>query len=111
MNTGGLIIWLLSCGLCTAAFAAISLWATKRKTPMHFFSGEEIPAEKVSDIPAWNAACAKMWGVYAAAFGVTTLLGFVSMPAAVVMLVLCCTVGVGALLAVNARIRKKYWVK
>lgn len=108
MNTGGLIIWLLATGLCTAAFAAISLWAAKRKTPMHFWSGEKIQAEKVSDISAWNAACAKMWGWYAVAFAVTGLMRLVSEGAAIAMMVLCCTVGVGVLLAVNARIRKKY---
>ena len=108
MNIGGTIIWLLCCALCAAAFAAVSLWARKRKTPMHFWSGEEIPPEKVIDIPAWNAAYAKMWGAYAVAFAVTGLMWLVSQGAAIAMMVLCCTVGIGALLAVNARIRKKY---
>lgn len=108
MNIGGLIIWLLCCGVCTAAFAAISLWARKRKTPMHFFSGEEIPAEKVTDVQAWNQAYSRLWGAYAAAFGATGALGFVSQTAAIVMLALCCTAGIAALVAVNAKIRKRY---
>lgn len=108
MDTGGRIIWLLCTGLCTALFGGISLWATKRKTPMHFWSGEEIPAEKVSDIPAWNVAYAKMWGVYAAIFALSGLLVFWSQTAAIVLLVLSCTVGCGVLVAVSERIRKRY---
>lgn len=111
MTNAGLIIWLLSCWLCAGIYAAISLWARKRKAPMHFWAGEEIPAEKVTDVPAWNRAHSRLWAAYAAAFAVTGLLGFVSKTAAIVTLVLCCTVGIVALVAVNARIRKKYMVK
>ena len=34
----------------------ISLWAFRRKTPMHFWAGATVKPEEINDIPAYNRA-------------------------------------------------------
>ena len=64
----GSIIMLMCSLFCSCAFLGISLWARKRKDPMHFYSGVAVDPKTVSDIPAYNLKNARMWLVFSVPF-------------------------------------------
>ena len=78
----GSIVMLMCSLICSGAFLGISVWARRRKDPMHFYSGVPIDPKTVSDIPAYNLANARMWLVFSIPFILATLAGIVSFFAA-----------------------------
>ena len=76
----GAIICLAISWACGAIFYGIGWWADRKKTPMGFWSGMELKAEWVRDIPAYNHENAVMWKVYSIPYflcGILGLLGIV----------------------------------
>ena len=71
MNAGkifGAIIMAL-CGFgCGALFFGIGVWATKRKDPMHFYSGTTVDPKTISNVPAYNRANGRMWKQFSVPF-------------------------------------------
>lgn len=45
-------------------FIGVGIYSSKRKTPMHFWSGATVKSEEISDIYAYNEANGIMWIVY-----------------------------------------------
>ena len=73
------IIMCMSTFGCGIAFFCIGLWAKRRKDPMHFYSGTTVDPKTISDIPAYNAANAKLWQWYAVPYllsGICAILAF-----------------------------------
>ena len=111
------MIMMIGCGFgCGALCYGLGVWAAKRKTPMGFWTGVEIDPKKVSDIPAYNRANARMWKLYSIPYWLTGLAGFVSIfdirasALAGILILLGCTVGIGWLIWVYKRICKRYMV-
>ena len=52
----GNVIWYIVMFGCAALFFGIGIWAQKRKTPMHFWTGVEVRAEEITDIRRYNEA-------------------------------------------------------
>ena len=96
-------ILLLSCMLCGAIFLGLGAYSVKKKTPMNFWSGVEVPSESISDIPAYNRGVGRLWGGYSAVW-------FISGLTALWRCVLG-AVGAVVLVLVYKRIEKKYRVK
>ena len=96
------------CWLCALLFGLIALWAFKRRTPMHFWSGSTVEPEEITDIPAYNRANGIMWAVYAASMALAGMAGLFSAIAGTVLLVAICVPGAAVLFIVYRRIYKKY---
>ena len=104
----GLIIWLVISFGCAALFFGIGLYAQRLEKPMWFWSGIEVKAEDVTDVAAYNRANARMWKRYSLWFWVSGFLYILSPTAAVVVLMLGCTVGGGLLIANYKAIERTY---
>ena len=61
MSFSELVTFIGCFGVCGLVFAAIGIWALCRKTPMHFWAGDTIPAEKISNVKKYNLANGIMW--------------------------------------------------
>lgn len=101
---------------CGAVFFGIGIWASKRKDPMHFYSGTKIDPKTISDIPAYNRENSRMWKLYSIPYwlaGVCGMFGVFQSWAAIlglVLIVAACTAGIWWLLREYKRIATKYHV-
>lgn len=109
-----LVVSLACYGGSAILFYGIGLWAARRKTPMHFYAGTTIDPLRVSDIPAYNRACGRMWKWYSVPFFLAAL---VSVPAVryqwlhilgLILVALACTLGLWWLIRSYRRIEQKY---
>ena len=75
---GGILTLAIS-WICGALFYGIGWWSDRKKTPMGFWSGMELKAEWVRDIPAYNHECAIMWKVYSIPYFICGILGLLGM--------------------------------
>lgn len=91
-----------------AVYLVTGLFCMRRKTPMRLSFISKTPAEKISDIPAYNKEIGKMW----CAMAVFLLAGGGAMMAnpafSVLFFVVASTVGVGGVAWWQSRIEKKY---
>jgi len=102
------IIFAAVCGLCALIFGAIALWASKRQTPMHFWSGTVVRPEEITDITSYNRENAIMWAIYAVSMVVAGIVSLFSVLAGAALLVVICTWGVIILINTYKRIHSKY---
>ena len=92
---------------CAASFTALGVYAWKRKKPMWFYSGSEVKPWQIRDIPAYNRANGIMWLVFSLGFWAAAVLGLFNVPAAGVLTMLTCLLGIPGLLIAYKRIYNK----
>ena len=119
MNAGKILgaIVMALCGFgCGALFFGIGVWATKRKDPMHFYSGTTVDPKTISNVPAYNRANGKMWKQFSVPFWMCGVLAIGSLWAdwcavgyTILIFVGSIAGGVGLVLRYN-KIRQKYAV-
>ncbi len=107
----GKLILVFLCMLCGAIFLGIGGYGARRKTPMNFWSGVEVPSESISDIPAYNRAVSRLWGGYSAVWFISGLIALWSPMAATVLMCVLGAAGAVLLVLIYKRIEKKYRVK
>lgn len=93
---------------CAATFTALGIFAWKRKKPMWFWSGSEVKAWQLRDVPAYNRANGIMWLVFSLGFWASAVLGCFNVPAAGILVMVSCLVGIPGLVIAYNRIYKKY---
>ena len=108
---GGIVIMVFCCVLCGSIFSGMSVWAKKRKDPMHFYSGTTVDPKTVSDIPAYNKENSKMWMIYSVPFWASGVVSFFHMGAAAVIVTVACFPGFLWLIFRYKRICKKYIIR
>jgi len=64
------------CLFCSLPFGVITIWAFKRKDPMHFWSGSTINPEEITNIHLYNRANGLMWLIYTICMVVTGIVSF-----------------------------------
>ena len=96
------------CWFCALIFGVMALWAFKRRTPMHFWSGSTVHPDEITDIPAYNRANGMMWAVYAACMALAGIVALFSIAAGTVLLLTACLPGIVVLIIVYKRIYHKY---
>ena len=106
--TFGSLLFACICWFCALIFGTIALWAFKRNTPMHFWSGSTVHAEEITDIPAYNRANGMMWAAYAACMILSGIVALFSITAGTVLLLIVCLPGTVVLIIVYKRIYRKY---
>ena len=87
------IIMILCCMLCGLPFWLLAAVGRKGKEPLNFWSGDDRLKAKIADVAAYNHAMGKMYFVYGSLFILAAVLAVFSMVAAVVLLILNCTLG------------------
>lgn len=93
---------------CAASFTALGIFAWKRKKPMWFWSGSEVKPWQIRDIPAYNRANGLMWIIFSMGFWASAVLSLFNVPAAGVLAMVTCVLGIPGLVIVYNRIYKKY---
>jgi hypothetical protein len=106
----GGILFAIICGFTGLVMWLIALWAFKRKTPMHFWSGSEVKPEEIKDIPAYNRENGIMWIVYGCGFLVPAIIGLFDISAGAILVGVVSTAGIVPLLLNYRRIYDKYKV-
>ena len=104
----GKVIFAGTCWFCAVIFFAMALWAKKRKTPMHFWSGSTVQPEEIKDIPAYNRANAIMWSIYGFCFIISGIAGLVNIMTGTVLLMALCLPGIVVLILAYRHIYKRY---
>lgn len=94
--------------ICGALFAGIGLYAWKRKTPMHFWSGTKIKAGEISDVAAYNRANGLMWIGFSLLFWLSGLVGCWNAAAAGILEAVAFLIALPLLPLVYQRIYRKY---
>ena len=102
------IIFAAICWFCALMFGLIALWAFKRKTPMHFWSGSTVKPEEIKDIPAYNKENGMMWLKYTAAIVITGAVSLWSVVIGAILLIVVCVPGIAFLVISYKRIYNKY---
>ena len=93
---------------CAALFTGIGIYAMRRKKPMHFYAGSEVKPWQIRDIPAYNRANGWMWIGYSLGFWASAILGLINVPAAGILVMVVCVLGIPGLVITYNRIYKKY---
>lgn len=91
-----------------AFFTGLGIYAMRRKKPMWFWSGSEVKAWQIRDIPAYNRANGWMWIGYSLGLWVSAILGLFNVPAAGILVMVVCVLGIPGLVIAYNRIYKKY---
>ena len=105
---GSVIIWLVIMAPISAFFTGLGIYAWRRKKPMWFWSGSTVKEEEISNIPAYNRANGIMWIVFSLFFWASTILGFVSLKIAALVMIIGCVLCVPGLPITYNAIYKKY---
>ena len=107
----GLIIMVGSCWLCAAIFCGVAFWSSKRKDPMHFWTGSTVDPKTISDISSYNRENAVMWYVYSAFYWLSGIVAFFHMMTAVVIMVIAAVPGLLVLVKWYNHIHNKYMIR
>ena len=113
-SIAGAIIMSLCCFGSALTFVGIAVWAKKSKKPINFWSGISVPADKVTDVSAYNHANAVMWSVYSVPFWLAGLvgsfgvLGDIYTIVAAILLSVACFPGAFLLIWAYRKIEKRY---
>ena len=91
-----------------ALFTGIGIFAMRRKKPMWFYAGSEVKPWQIKDVPAYNKANGWMWIVFSLVFWAAALLSLFDTPAAGILLVVGCLVGIPGLVIAYGRIYRRY---
>ena len=91
-----------------AFFTGLGVFAMRREKPMWFYSGSEVKPWQIRDIPAYNRANGWMWIGYSLGFWAAAILGCFHVPAAGILVMVTCLLGIPGLLIAYNRIYKKY---
>lgn len=111
ITMGEHIIWLVIMIPVCLLLTGIGICALRSKKPMWFWSGTEVKAEEIGDVPAYNRANGTMWIAYSLMFWLSTAAGLVNMKTGGVLLVVSSTGGSVLLMLAYHRILNKYRAK
>ena len=107
----GTVIFITTAWGCAALFFGMGIFAERREKPMWFWSGDSGKDINVTDVKAHNRAHGIMWKRYSIWFWLSGAVYFFSAMAAVVIMILSCTVGIFGLFRDYNKIEKKYIIK
>lgn len=95
--------------ICATVFIGIGIFALKKKTPMHFWSGTRVKTEEISDVKAYNKANGTMWIAYGSTFILSAILSILfDSNIGGILLAISSTLGLVILIIVYRRIYSRY---
>ncbi len=98
----GNIIMLVCMWFCAGLFLGFGLYALRREEPMWFWSGEKVPKDTVTDVPAYNKAHSRLFLLYSLPWWLGGLLGLAHPLAAAIV------AGLAWLIWSHGNIEKRY---
>ena len=110
----GLIVIVWFVGGCGILFAGIGFWAARNKKPVGFWTGREVKAETVTDIPAYNRENARMWYLYSVPYFLSVVFGILDIwfdwadTVTFALIILASTLGLWWLIRTYRKIEKRY---
>ena len=104
----GCIIWCATIFGCAALFLGIGIYAARLEKPMWFWSGVAVAPASITDVKQYNAENARMWALYSLWYWAAGFLWFWWPSAAVIVLIISATVGIGLLVRTYLKIERKY---
>lgn len=104
----GDIIWYVTMFGCAVLFVGIGVYARRIAKPMWFWAGSTVDPSTIADVKAYNRENAKMWFIYSLWYWVAGIAWIWSFAAAMIALVLGCSVGIVNLVRTYQKIEKKY---
>lgn len=104
----GRIVMLIILTPLSILFAAIGIYAWRRKKPMWFWAGTEVTESEIRDIPAYNRANGIMWIIFSLVWWAATIIGICNVSIAENIIGGGCLLGFPALIIVWRKIYKKY---
>ncbi len=93
---------------CAVIFLAIAIYFRQKDTPAHFWSGSTVEPWEIRDIPAYNRANARMWGIYGALWVVIGAVAFWDVAASAVLMGIVAFGGIPVLIFGYRKIYGKY---
>ncbi|MCL1992671.1 MAG: hypothetical protein FWG66_06970 [Spirochaetes bacterium] len=96
--------------LAGAVIVFFALWISKREKPVAFWSGTIVLPEEITDVPAYNRAVARMWGLYGGCFFAGALVTLFAIEAGVIITLVLSLPGMIVLVRTYRRIYDKYGV-
>lgn len=97
---------------CGLIFIGFGLFALKKQTPIHFWSGTVVKPEEITDVKAYNKANAIMWITYGAIIGLSGfLITVVKKDIFAVVYVVVMFLGLILMMVLYGKIKEKYRVK
>ena len=103
VNTSAIVCWMVA-----LVYGVTALILTKRSKPFPFFTGISIPAEKLTDVRAYNRDNGKMWAWYAAIHVAAGLLALISNILGFVLFGLFIIPGLIVMYKIHKRIFNRY---
>lgn len=95
--------------ICAIVFICIGIYALKKKTPMHFWSGTIVKTEEISDIKAYNKANGIMRIIYGLIFIISAIISLIfDSNIGGIISAISATLGLFILVIVYRRIYNKY---
>jgi membrane protease YdiL (CAAX protease family) len=95
-------------GLMALIYGVVAFWISKRRKPIHFIAGDEVRAEEITDVRAYNRANSKMWAIYAIIHVLAGLFGLLSSTIAIVLFMLLLIPGLIILFVFHKRIYDRF---
>ena len=108
--TGKIIMWIVCFG-CGFLFFAIGLYAQSLRKPMWFWSDADVDPAGITDVKQYNKENGTMWQLYSLWYFGAGLAEIWNTVAAVILLVLSCTVGIALLIRSYRGICDRYQVR
>ncbi len=89
-------------------FTGMGIYAMRKPTPMHFFSGTTVDASEITDVRAYNRENGIMWLVFSLVFWLSAIIGSYNGLVGGFILIGGCVIGVPGLLVTYNFIYSKY---
>lgn len=102
------LLWLIIMIPLAALFTGLGVYAWRRHKPMWFWSGSEVKAREITDIPAYNRANGIMWLCFSAVYWLSAVLGWFRIGLAGAVVAVGTLAGIPVLVLVYQRIYHKY---
>ena len=107
----GKIIMCIISLICAGMFFGIGVYSGKTIKPMGFWSGSQIDASKITDVPRYNTENSIMWKLYSLLYFGSALAAVFSPIVSAILIMIGCTLGLALLAVAYDKIYKKYSVK
>ena len=96
------------CWMMALIYCLIAVWVSMWKRPVHFFTGDKMTSEEVTDVRAYNRANGKMWAVYAIINAVAGFIALLNSITGYVLFAILTLPGLFVLFAFHKRIYSRY---
>lgn len=93
--------------ILVVTFGGITIWCFTSKSPVNFWSGDEVKPEEILDVKKWNKTLGTMWAIFTLPQLIAAILMPINSTAADVFLLADIVIGLPAMIIVYIAFEKK----